>query len=91
MIMSERDTVWPQWYSAVSITVMTPTADRRADLYALENLSPASNLPDEGQWVHGAELHSVRIAIPEHREIIGRWLQEVARETVPTWRAPLGP
>ncbi len=57
-------------------------------VYALENLSPASNPPDGGQWVHGAELPSVRLAIPEHREIMRRWLQDVGPETVPELRAP---
>ncbi len=57
-------------------------------VYALENRSPASNPPDGGRWVHGDELDSMQLAIPQHREIMRSWLQEAETGAVPALRAP---
>lgn len=64
--------------------------DRRQQyrVYALENLSPAPHLPAGGQWVNGTELDRMEVAIPEHRELIRRWLQEAETQAVPELRSP---
>lgn len=57
-------------------------------LYALENRSEVSFLPQGGKWVSREELGCVQIAIPEHLEFIDHWLQEIATESIPQRRAP---
>jgi hypothetical protein len=57
-------------------------------VYALENRSSALPLPDGVRWVGREELERVQLAMPEHRELIRHWLQDIATGTVPHLRAP---
>ena len=57
-------------------------------VYALKNRRATPPLPHGGQWYSAAELDRVPITMPEHRELIRRWLQAATAETVLALQAP---
>ncbi len=65
-----------------------PDRGLRYRVYALEHRSLPSHLPDGGKWVGLDELDQIQLAIPEHRELIAHWLQEMATDMTPELRAP---
>lgn len=57
-------------------------------VYAMENHSPASTQPRQGEWIASAQLSGLRLAVPEHLAVLEAWFAEQAGGPVPERRVP---
>lgn len=57
-------------------------------VYELENHAPEWMPPADGAWISGAELRSLPLAVPEHREVLEKWLAEASSEQTTSERVP---
>lgn len=57
-------------------------------VYALENHTPAWELPVGGAWFSREGVRDLRLAVPEHRAVLEAWFTEQADGSVPAKRVP---
>ena len=57
-------------------------------IYAMENHSPASSRPAQGEWVSLEHLRDLSLLVPEHRAMLEAWFAEQAGGLAPAQRVP---
>ncbi|MEO8973970.1 MAG: hypothetical protein ABI406_20470, partial [Ktedonobacteraceae bacterium] len=59
-----------------------------AVVYATDNHSLQWSLPENASWIGRAELVDIALSVPEHRDLLEGWCDEVEHGNIPEQRVP---
>ncbi len=58
-------------------------------VYSVENHSRHWSLPENAYWIGRASFANIALSVPEHRDVLESWFDEVEHGTIPAEARPL--